>query len=692
MKGRIILKWSVCILLAFLFFNLGKNVRLLSLRVWERHPETFMYDGKPIFTGYDSALYARYAKEVAEGKFGGTNGRDNLRFVPDGADYPPHPPLLSFVEGVMVKATGLPPEVIDSYLTPILAALVVFPIMIYTWAMGWFTAGITASLCVALSMLYVTRTAPARMDTDSLNLFFPVLLGIFLYLADRADQITRERIERKFTALERHILYNRTFYVACAGAAGLLWQWWYGKPVLAMIPLAILYSVVVARAIKGKTFKSEWVVIVTEFLLLGPAYLVFTGIANGARSVLKYLVAPTGIHANFPNVLQSISELQRFSFKFTGAITVGHWALLILGIAGVILMAFRERRKVIYFLPMVLIGSLCFFKGNRFAIYLVPIAGAGIGYLADFQRTFIEERWNKIVSAVLALMLISAVFVTQSKTAGYIVYPKITNKLVASMVELKKKLPKDAWVWTWWDYGYMFQYYSGLATFHDGGCQLSPKTYFIARSFTTGNYTEMVNIIDYVANTLIDDIVEDADAMGAEKLVDKVVKGDFYKGKTKHPVYIVFTRDMIKKFAWIHYIGSWDFKKGKGEKKLLKELVCVRGHGDNSNVLVCNNKRVILDLSPDEMALIAGGRKFGIGMIVKAGEDRATEVEPTGKRGFILVLRQKKEATYAYVVPDVKTMMTSFVQMYLLGEYDQNLFEKVYDNFPEMVVYRVKFR
>ena len=66
-------------------------------------------------------------------------------------------------------------------------------------------------------------------------------------------------------------------------------------------------------------------------------------------------------------------------------------------------------------------------------------------------------------------------------------------------MEVKKRVPENSALLTWWDYGYAITDATGLATFHDGSAQFSPKTYFIARGLISADPEELYDITQYMA-------------------------------------------------------------------------------------------------------------------------------------------------------------------------------------------------
>ena len=72
--------------------------------------------------------------------------------------------------------------------------------------------------------------------------------------------------------------------------------------------------------------------------------------------------------------------------------------------------------------------------------------------------------------------------ISEQTAISFVPGPSITPRIYETFLEVKNRVPEDSALLTWWDYGYSIIDATGLATFHDGGTQNLPKTYFIARS------------------------------------------------------------------------------------------------------------------------------------------------------------------------------------------------------------------
>ena len=130
--------------------------------------------------------------------------------------------------------------------------------------------------------------------------------------------------------------------------------------------------------------------------------------------------------------------------------------------------------------------------------------------------------------------------------------PSIHPRIYATFFEIKKRVPRNSALLTWWDYGYAITDATGLATFHDGGMQFSPKTYFTARILISPDPDELYDITQYLATKGKKGIAENNTS--PEALIRAVRNPEY---KPWDPIYLFFTADMTGKFGAISKIPKY---------------------------------------------------------------------------------------------------------------------------------------
>jgi len=469
----------------------GFKVRFDDYSVWKKNKSFFFLNNRPFFTSYDGFYYGRLGKEFLEGKFKG-GAPDRLRYVPDtiidedhAVKYPPIVPLNSFIGAVLTRITGKKYiEETALWLTPFLATLFVIPFILFMSELGYWASGALGAFLGIISQIYVARTSICRFDTDALNLFFPFAIAYFMlrYLNTKNVRL-------------------RYLWVILIGVFSQLYWWWYFHS--GLILFMVLVFVVVLLFSEGmevfKARKREFIVL----LVACNPYILVLGIFNLLDRMKTYLLnyfSPE-VPSGFPNVLRSISEAKHFSFKITAAITAGNELIFLVGFLGFLLFIAKRFKYFLLISSSFLTGLLVLAGGNRFGMYLAPFIGAGIGVLVDEGSSFAVERvkgfykWRELACIVASFALFMPIFIANKASVEYLARPKTWPRLAEDFITLKKKTPSDAWIWTWWDLGYAIQYLSERATYHDGGSQLTPKTYFVAATFSTSSPQKAYNVI-----------------------------------------------------------------------------------------------------------------------------------------------------------------------------------------------------
>jgi hypothetical protein len=156
-----------------------------------------------------------------------------------------------------------------------------------------------------------------------------------------------------------------------------------------------------------------------------------------------------------------------------------------------------------------------------------------------------------------------------SQTAiSFVPRPSIPPRLFATFSEVKKRVPEDSVLLTWWDFGHTLSDI-GLSTFHDGGSQFGPKTFFIARGLISPEPEELYDITQYLATEGELGIAENNTS--PENLIQAVRNPEH---KPWDPIYLFFAADMTGKYGAISKLGSWDIEKGGSQPRIYQNLAC----------------------------------------------------------------------------------------------------------------------
>jgi len=255
--------------------------------------------------------------------------------------------------------------------------------------------------------------------------------------------------------------------------------------------------------------------------------------------------------------------------------------------------------------------------------------------------------------------------------------PSIHTGIYATFLEVKKRVPEDSALLTWWDYGYAITDATGLATFHDGGSQFTPKTYFMARGFISPDQEELYDITQYLSTEGNQGITKNNTS--PEALLQAVRN---VEQKPWNPIYLFFTADMTGKYGAISKLGSWDLEKGGSKPRGFQNLACNK----ITNVgMDCRGAKI--DLKAGKINNQVPLRRM---IFIRDGQV-LREQEFGNTQGYSLQLLVKERQIVEVQLVDDEVFHSNYNQMFLLGRYRKDLFEETYNAFPFSRLFRIKF-
>jgi len=780
-KIKLILLFLAIILTFFTSFW----ARFKFIDLWEKFRDQFFFNNRAILTNFDGYYFARLAKEYGQGTYDKVTNLtpeeleklkkyypknaiiDEKRFVPDFVTKPKPVPMISWIFSHFNY-----PENASIWLIPLLAALTVIPILLFFFEINLPFAGIGAAILGSLSIIFVIRTQIARLDTDALNLFFPFLIAYFFLKSVKSyEKILENRNKYESFNIKDLIKENKgiVIYPFLAAISFDLFMWWYINHIGFLIPflgsffISIFLTYFVYKVRDIRKLKSSFLTAIKsikndKFFFVGLIqiliFVIFTNPINliGAfKPVLnflsKYVFLQKEISYAFPNIKISIAEMQKTGGFFQAAdLCISNHLISVLGFIGFLIAFVKHFRYLVLLLPIFLLGLSAIKGATRFSMYLGPILGAGFGYYFDLIYSYLYFYMDGIFRYISFVFFgfVVAYLTFPKKVLEIPPLPKLPKKLCQDFVNLSKKY-SEAWLWTWWDYGYPLEYIAQVSTYHDGGTQTTYKTYFVATTFSNSNQTQVANTIKtisliglYGINKFLEkpkyffsklNTTSPSETnLIARKIRDYIFKGKilkndlvlkellapYFKIKAENlskdiadkllenkTILFAFTDDEIGKFFWINRFGTWNFIKGDGDKAGYLPLSCAIGKlKTGSPALVCDmdKNKIIVDLITGasnapmiRKIVISNNGKVILSKNVSATGNFVIEYIAASKKledvgGIKLPI---KNVVGIYLI-NLKVYNSAFNQMYLLGNYDKKHFEEVYNDFPHMRVFKLK--
>jgi dolichyl-diphosphooligosaccharide--protein glycosyltransferase len=646
------------IIAVLICFSLSTGVRLKQYSTWKQSPEAHFVKDIPMMTTLDAYLWTKQARQYKDG---------TVKELPDRAIVFLLAKLSAFFDDNVYK-TGI-------YMIPVISSLFVIPLCIYFFNLNLPACGVLGSLVGTFSYIYMARSCIGRVRNDSMHL-------VFLFLASLFILNTRGK-DRRTTLI----------YSGLAGLVLALFYWWYGNPVFNGVYLVTLVFFLIINKTDRKTVLLSTLV----FALFSNPLVLWMLLANSGHYFfyfMRYFTLAVADRATgaiaFPDVLQTITETQHTPLAEMLGMIISQPFISYFGITVFIALTSLYWRSFIPLIPPLLLAYMAFKSSNRFAMYLAPFVGIGLGYFIDIliaffigrsgiaaKRTFIKD------IAVYAVSFLFFFLISTKTGISFIPTPSVPPIMYSTLEDIKTKIPEKSVLYTWWDYGYVIQDVVGAEVFHDGGQHGGDRTYFVAKGLVTENDTDLyhtalcLDSVDGLCLKKVGGIIDD------NKTPDEMlgyVNG--FSGATTHKdIFVLFTYDMIGKYASIYFLGGWNFGSRSGGYDGYQQLLC---QGMNGDLLQCDPN--IFDL---KKGLIDG--RPGLKKVVVSDNGRlvAETSFPNMDGPDLELIRYNNQVVGVYVMSD-RVFNSNFNRMYLLGQYDKNLYDEVYNRFPLARMFRLK--
>ena len=600
-----------------------------------------------------------------------------------------------------------------------LAALAAVPIALWALQLGAPYAALLAAVLGSLAPAFYTRTRLGYYDTDWATLFFPLmiswLLAVWIQPRLRVPKHTSDDEATVRFELQKPIiivlvvaigipwhsfiplyltslLWIATVFVALFGrkdtkgssftvlvaiALTVVFGWWG-----AILAFVILWARHRIRHIFTRKWASRLALGILLVLLLILTWNQFEGylattLSTYAASLVQDLPG-TGLITSFayPDLVASLRETQTMTIS---NILKGAGFLLwfgILGVMGYVILLFKKP-ITFFLLPLLLLGLASTRLGARFAMFAAPVVFLGLFVPLDWGSALVSQkfgwgkRWRGVIAVSGLVVVIPWIYITYARVP---IESAISQGHAKALNELGEIAEPESLVWTWWDYGYATQYFTGLSTFADGGRNRGEYLFTLGHVFGTADLNHSAGMVRFATERdhqpwtvweTWDDI------QMSSWLAD--LSEDGVSTSTLPPQYIVLQWDALQFLPWIQYFGSWDFDEGDG---LRSRVVDVRYPEE-------------LDLNTG--AFVMEGKGEGFVVTVDILDERGLQhyAYPENAGGPHLLL---DTASSEVILLDETAYYSVFVQMLISdpgGADFADPYELVIDGFPTARVFRL---
>lgn len=715
-------KKTILYILIALVFSL--SVRLIWVQQFS-NMEQFKFNNEFMINTNDGYFFAEGARDILSGISTNTN------------DLSPYESSPSILTAYIANILPFSFETILFYMPAFFASLLVVPIILIGKKFDNLEVGFIGALFASIAWSYYNRTMVGYYDTDMLNIVFPtLLLWSLIWALD-----TKKDIYLLITAID--ILAYQWWYPQ----SNALEFAFFG-----LITLYLLYLVVGSYKKTGKLYEDKNIVYTLQlltimilsmvqiemtlrFMLVFGYFMLFRQtrwhkhlyimfsmtmilfLATGGFDTIlgkldRYIfndliiLGTENLKLHFFTVMQTIRESGQISFETFANRISGHSITFILSLIGYCWLCYRHRIMLLA-LPMLGLGFLALSGGLRFTIYAVPIMALGIAYFIFEVSSFLSKQITNITaqkiiySFSLILFTIAVLYPNIKHIIDYRVPTVFTNDEVVVLDKLKKIANREDYVVSWWDYGYPIRYYSDVKTLSDGGKHSGrinfPTSFILTSSQEEASkmarldveYTEKrfnsndLNISFTSSN--IEQMTLDYGYEDTNNFLYSLSTSIDLPKKTRD-IYLYLPNRLMGLIPTVSLFSNIDLMTGiQGHRPFFYQTSDIEQEGDK---LSLGGGVFILK---DKGEIQIGSQKVKINEFVVTQYDKNGKlnrnIQSLDKNGELSVIYM--ENYNKFLVLDQKMYNSTYIQLFVLENYDKDLFEPVILT-PLSKVYKLK--
>ena len=551
----------------------------------------------------DPYYYYRLTENILKtGKLGekGRNGTfwDPLRFLPSGSwgAITLHPYLGAWLYQALSRMDpGISVMKAVGFLPLLLTVMIVIAFFWLGCYLGLsFTAVYLGGMVLVLSPMVIQRTVFGWYDTDSYNVFFPILISATFFASIRSPRraIPWGIAGGFFTAVFSLFWTGWSFIFFLIGSAAVISAGWEGfvsktgkrlwRYAAAYLPSAVLFAVFLI------TPGGLWDSFSNSFL--------FVSKASGASASV------------WPNFFILIGETNAVSLTKWIYLASNHFTAA-LAVFGLIAQGHKvwqgkhDSSEFMTWLGWMLIVLPLFvlsLKAERYVLLVVLPFSVFVAFGMEQLREWLDRKISAMPGKVavkpyrtyLVFLLLFLLIVPQTlrgaDVAGRISHVIMNDTWYESMSYLKEKTPQDAIVFSWWSPGHFVTALGDRRVALDGGAQQLKENYWVAKALMSDDERETIGIFRMLAagGSQAYEFLEREkwDAQVAIRLLLDAVKLDrkqarpllpqnwpdakkdellnlIYGKGVLPPAYLMLYDDLVSNNVILQLTARWDFRK-----------------------------------------------------------------------------------------------------------------------------------
>ena len=685
-------------LIAYLF---SFFIRMIWIWQFQDHPD-FYWNGQLMINTNDGYYWASGAQNVIDKLH-----PDNPR-IPHIWNYG-----VVFITTLLTKYTPMSLETVILYLPAIVSSLVVIPIILITKLYHNILWGFLAALFGSIAWSYYNRTMVGYYDTDMFSAMAPMFILYFL-IRSTIDFNLKSALYAALMITIYPFLYDQGRAIVYAmGIIYAIYMVYYHQKenttylsliliFFALIPFPLMapwsyltktilligiYIILKERELEQKKLMIISAVLFLAFLIFGNVFGLIIGKA------MNYLVTGTkneGLH--FFAVVQTVREAGHIPFStFANRISGSQLGVLIAFI-GYIVLVIRHRAFILA-LPLIGIGVFALWGGLRFTVYAVPVAAMSAVYLFFVLGEFFKDK--QIQYAFVTVATAAMIYPNITHIIDYKVPTVFKKSEVQDLIKLDKIANTKDYTLTWWDYGYPIWFYSDTNTLIDGGKHHNDN-FIISTIMQTTSPELAANLSRLAVETYVDSnysIVTDTlfknrqpDQKDPNEILDALESGTYPLPSKTRDIYLYMPYRMMNIFPTVMVFGNLNLTTGEPLRNTA--FYPTRAVSNKQGIIAFANG-ILFDTHKGELTL--RGKKEPVKNFIVTQNSKNGKTLLQSKHyhnnGHYIIVYMKSYGQF--IIMDEKTFHSMYVQMFILGKYDKNLFELVISS-PYSKIYKLK--
>ncbi len=302
---------------------------------------------------------------------------------------------------------------------------------------------------------------------------------------------------------------------------------------------------------------------------------------------------------------------------------------------------------------------------------------------------------TKAKYAFITIATIAIIYPNIKHIMEYMVPTVFKNKEVQDLAKLQKISTDKDYTLTWWDYGYPIWYYSDTSTLIDGG-KHNNDNFIISKIMQTSSPRLAANLSRLAVETYVDSnysVVSNTifkngkkDQIDPNEFLLKLDSKEFKLPKKTRDVYLYMPYRMLDIFPTVTLFGNLDLTTGKKLRDIAfypsRVVKNTNGLLQFSNGIRFDTKKGLLYFGSN----IQKVKYFVVTQNTKGEEIKVQAQRYHANAPFVVLYMKSYER---FIVMDIQTANSIYVQMFILGQYDHNLFELVVSS-PYSRIYKLK--